>query len=239
MRSARFLAVAALGVVFLLAGVGPAPAAPGDVPPDVAAAFAGEALRDATVSSESDLTGAVADAVHEVFRFSADFVDGVPTSEPVIASDLWIARLVRDDEVLGAVWVVRPPGAPVQWAGTSEDRVIGTALGQLSPTELLIEDEPNGAYYALDGTTVRPLNSWARLALPRPASISSLQDAVAERYAELREQDVDPDYTSPPGLTISFMAMAVAAVAGGLLLFLGRRRRAQVGSRPHAPAGTG
>jgi hypothetical protein len=86
-------------------------------------------------------------------------------------------------------------------------------------------DEPNGAYYALDGTTVRPLNDWARKALPQPADISALQDTVAEQYALMRGQPTE-DYEDPSGVTISLVAMASALALGVLVLLQRRRLRA-------------
>jgi hypothetical protein len=223
-------ASAALACAFVAVVVtgGPALAVPEPtIPADVRAVFGGEALRQTQAAEdglEMDFSGAVrVDDIHEVFWFTADVLDGVPTSEPVTSSDQWLASIKHGDEVLGILWVSRPPGDPARWAGTSNDSALGTALTTVSASEILIADEPNGAYYALDGTTVRPLNNWARQVLPEPGNISGLQETIADQYALMREQATD--YPDIPSVAISLAGMAGAIVVGGLLLVLGRRRR--------------
>ena len=222
----RRLAVAIVGVLAAIVGLAaPALAAPvPQIPPDVEAVFAGAALRQAqaTADGSGDFTGARADRIHEVFTFSADFIDGIPTTEPVVSSGRWLAAIMRDDEVLGTVGVVKPPGAPAEPNGFADDVAVGTALGTLADTELLIADEPNGAYYALAGRTVRPLNDWAGKVLPEPKDIDDVQKIVAGQYTLLRDQPADP--VGPPMLPISLAVMAVVLVAVGITVVLLRRR---------------
>jgi hypothetical protein len=223
-------ALAAAAVAVLLIG-GPALALPPPpIPADVQAAFAGEALRQAQAGGEgvdADFSGAQVEAVHEIFRFSPDFVDGKPTTEPLVPAGQWLGSLTRGDDVLGTLGVWRNGNGPPQPNGYSNDVLIGRALRTLTPTELLVVDEPTGTYYAVDGTTARPLNDWAREALPEPADLAQLQGAVAARYAELRAQPAE-EGPVVPGLTISLVGMALALLVGGglLLLLQGRRRPA-------------
>jgi hypothetical protein len=194
MSSRAVLRIAAISgaVVALVAAGRPALAAPvPEIPPEVAAAFAGEALRQAQAGAEG---------------VEADFSGAVRAG----------------DDVLGILWVAKPEGGPAECAGAPADVMLGSALETVAVTEILIVDEPNGAYYALDGTTVRPLNDWARKALPQPADISALQDTVAEQYALMRGQPTE-DYEDPSGVTISLVALA-SALALGVLVMLQRRR---------------
>ena len=108
-------------------------------------------------------------------RFSMTFVDGSPMNEPVVSTTQWVAALERGDEVLGTLGVWKPGGGPAQPNGYSNDVALGAALATLAATEILVHDEPTGSYYALAGTTVRPLNDWARTALPAPAELSELR----------------------------------------------------------------
>ena len=146
-----------------------------------------------------------------------------------MADSLWVATaVVRGTDVLGvAPMVAMPEDGPADWVGTSNDVALGTALGELSATEILISDEPNGAYYALDGSTVRPLNDWARRAFPRVTDVSVLQDVVAEQYAVLREQQAEPDGGEFPGQVAAIVGPVVifVLVYGGITLIERRRGR--------------
>jgi hypothetical protein len=230
MSSRAVLRIAAISgaVVALVAAGRPALAAPvPEIPPEVAAAFAGEALRQAQAGDEgvdADFSGAVrADDIHEIFAFSAQFIQGAPTTEPVTSTGQWTAAIKRADEVLGTLGVWKSGGGPAQPNGFSSDVVLGAALGRVSATEILINDEPNGALYALNGSTARPLNDWAHAVLTAPADLSALQESVAAQYAALRAQPTE-DYEDPSGVTVSLVAMASALALGGVLLLLQRRR---------------
>ncbi|TFV72985.1 hypothetical protein E4P39_16020 [Blastococcus sp. CT_GayMR19] len=233
MWSRTWLATAAALVTVVLTG-GPASALPvPTVPEDVRAVSAGAGLRQAQAGAEglgADFSGDVrAEDVHELFRFSMTFVDEGPVTEPVVSTGQWVAALERGDEVLGTLGVWRPDGGRAQPNGYSDDVALGAALGAVSATELLIHDAPNGAYYALSGTTVRPLNDWARKALPGPAELAELRTTVVEQYDVLRSQPTD--HADPPALPVSLLAMALAvAIAGGLLALERRRRRSALRS---------
>jgi hypothetical protein len=226
-----WLATAAALVTVVLTG-GPASAMPvPSVPDDVRAVFTGEGLRQAQAGAEgldADFSGPVrADDVHEVFRFSMTFVDGSPMNEPVVSTTQWLAALERGDEVLGTLGVWKPGGGPAQPNGYSNDVALGTALATVSTGEILIHDEPTGSYYALSGTTVRPLNDWARKALPAPAELGELRATVVEQYAVLKSQPAEDE---PPAVPVSLLAMLLAFGIAGALLYLERRRRSAVRS---------
>src|SRR5688572_26676948 len=213
MASRSALRVAAVGsaLVAVLAA-GPAQAAPPpEVPLDVSALFAGDAVQQAHAGAagvRADFSGARADDVHEVFMFTIDFVEGTETTQPVTSAGRWMARIERADQVLGTLEVWKPEGGPAEVAGFSNDVATGSVLGTLTPTEILIADDPRGAYFALDGETVRPLNDWARDLLPEPADLSVLQEAVAEQHALAVEATAVGRY--PPALTVSLMGMTLA-----------------------------
>jgi hypothetical protein len=196
------------------------------IPADVAAVFAGDALRQAeagAVGLDADFAGASVDVVHEVFRFSADFVDGRPTTKPVRRSGSWLAGIIRGDDVLGTLLVSKPNGGPAVWAGASADLPLASALRTLTAGEILIADDPNGAYYALDGSTVRPLNSWAREAFPTAGDIIAMQTKVAAQYAAKREQAADVDGSR--WWVVALIGTGVALALGTGTVVLGRRRR--------------
>jgi hypothetical protein len=222
---ARIRAVLAASVVALALSTGPAGAAPPDgIPPDVKALVAGDAVRQADAGAagiRADFSGARADAVHEVFMFTTDFVEGVETDRPITSAGRWIAGIERDGTVLGTLEVWKPDGGPAELAGFSADVATGSVLGTLTPAEIFIADDPRGTHYALDGETVRPLNDWARDLLPEPAHLSALQEAVAEEHA--RAVEASTVYDHPPVLTVSLMAMVLALLAGASLAIHRRR----------------
>jgi hypothetical protein len=222
------LRVAAVGgALVAVVAAGPAQAAPPpEIPPDVSAFFAGDAVRQAHAGAAglpADFSGARADDVHEVFLFTIDFVEGTETSRPVTSAGRWMASIERADQVLGRLEVWKPDGGLAELAGFSADVATGSLLGTLTPAEILIADDPRGAYYALDGETVRPLNDWARDVLPEPADLSVLQSAVAERHALAVEATTVGGY--PPAITVSLMGMTLALLAGASLAIHGHRRR--------------
>jgi hypothetical protein len=228
MSSRAVLRVAAIcGALVAAAAVGPAQAVPPPgIPPDVKALVAGDAVRQADAGAagiRADFSGARADDVHEVFMFTIDFVEGAETTQPVTSAGRWMGSIERADQVLGTLEVWKPEGGPAEVAGFSNDVATGSGLGTLTPTEILIADDPRGAYYALDGETVRPLNDWARDALPEPADLSTLQKAVAERHALALEATTVGGY--PPAITMSLMGMTLALLAGASLAIHGHRRR--------------
>jgi hypothetical protein len=226
------LATAAALVTVVLTG-GPASAMPvPPVPADVLEVFAGEGLRQAQAGAEglgADFSGPLrADDAREIFRFSMTFVDGSPMNEPVVSTTQWVAALRRGNEVLGTLGVRKPGGGPAQPNGYSNDVALGAALATVSTGEILIHDEPTGSYYALSGTTVRPLNDWARKALPAPAELGELRATVVEQYAVLKSQPAEDE--PPPAVPVSLLAMLLAFGIAGALLYLERRRRSAVRS---------
>lgn len=227
------LRVAAVGgALVAVVAAGPAQAVPPpEIPLDVSALFAGAAVRQAHAGAagiRADFSGAHADDVHEVFAFTIDFVEGAETSRPVTSAGRWMASIERADRVLGTLEVWKPEGGPAELAGFSADVATGSVLRTLTPAEILIADDPRGAYYALDGETVRPLNDWARYVLPEPADLSVLQKAVAEEHALAVEATTVGGY--PQAITVSLMGMTLVLLAGALLAMHGHRRR-----RPAAP----
>jgi hypothetical protein len=214
-------------VAAVLAG-GTALAAPPPIPADVREVFDGAAVQQARAGGDgvdADFSQAQVSAVHEIYRFTPDFVDGEPTTEPLVPTAQWLGALTRGDDVVGTLGVWRNGGGPPQPNGFSNDVDTGRALLTLTAAEVLVFDEPNGAYYAVEGTTARPLNDWAREAVSEPSDLAQLQEAVAARYAELRAQPAEEERVVP-GLTLSLVGMALALLAAGALLAVQRRRPA-------------
>src|SRR5688500_9807693 len=99
-------------------------------------------LRAAAVSGAlvARVAAGRADDIHEIFAFSAQFIEGVPTTDPVTSTGQWTAAIKRADEVLGTLGVWKPGGGPAQPNGFSSDVVLGAVLGRVSPSEILIHD---------------------------------------------------------------------------------------------------
>jgi hypothetical protein len=189
----RVTAAIAGALVAAVVAAGPAQAVPTpEIPADVAATFAGAALRQLRADPgtvDTDFSGDIrADDIHEVFAFTREFLRGTPTREPVASTGSWIASITRGEEVLGTVWVWKPDGGRAEVQGYAKYVELGVALADVGPTDILIEDAPTGAWFALSGDTVRPLNDWARDAVPEPASVSVAQEVVAAQAALRQEQ---------------------------------------------------
>ena len=122
--SLRAWGVTAAALVAVVVTGGPASALPvPTVPADVREVFGAEGPRQAQAGAAGmgeDFSGPVrADDVHEIFRFSATFVDGSPMNEPVVSTTQWVAALERGDEVLGTLGVWKPGGGPARPPGAA------------------------------------------------------------------------------------------------------------------------
>lgn len=190
------VAAVAGAVISVVAFAGPASAAPAEqIPRDVSEAFANSALREAPASAEHHrgqadddpatreapaFSGPIrADDIHDVHAFSAEFLSGAPTAQAVTPAGQWLAAVKGGNDVLGTIMVRKPQGGPAELGGFTDDAALGTALGELRPGEVLIEDQRVMSYFALKGDTVRPVNDNARIELPRAAPIAALQAVVA------------------------------------------------------------
>ncbi len=228
--TARIAAPTALVAVLVLTG-GPAAADPTPtVPPDVAAQFAGDAVRRAQLAAEpgsgADSPDVRAGTVHQLFRFSDDYVAGTPTGEPVVPADSWVASLLHGDEVRGVLWVWKPEGGPAEWQGYADDLELGATLEELGPDQVLIEDPTIGGWYALDGGTIRALNHWAADELPEPTDIAAYQPVVAERVALAiaSEEEMASGENRRQVIAMVGVVGIFAVLFGGLVL-VDRRRR--------------
>ncbi|MCW2635677.1 MAG: hypothetical protein JWQ99_2044 [Blastococcus sp.] len=235
LRSATTVVATVVGVVLM---AGPAAATPlPTIPPDVQAAFDGDALLVAQQSAEDarssvepagrasqpDFSGAIrVEDIHEVFLFSMEFIGGVPTTEPLSRADQWWGGITRGNDVLGVLTVWKPDGGPAEFAGYSGDATMGSVLGGLTATDLLIDDAPTGAIYALNGNTVRPLNEWARGFIAGPAPLSELQKKLQTRHEHAVA--MGSDVPRAPGLPIALGAMALTLAVGVVLTVRSRRR---------------
>jgi hypothetical protein len=181
---------AAIGTVLCITG--PALAAPAaQVPPDVSAVLAGDALQalpDPIVDGGRTLH---AEAAHPVFRFTHGFLDGLHVDVSVVPTGDWLASVTRGNIVLGSIRVAKPDGRAAEVAGFEPDVDFGAALRDLDAGEVLVEDTGTGGYFALDGSTVRPLNDWAQLSIAGPADLSQLQQILASDRATERQRTAD------------------------------------------------
>lgn len=147
--------------------------------------------KDTTIFAQApDFSGAIqAASTHEVFAFSADFLAGRATSNPVTSTGEWISGIERNSQPLGSMIVWKPNGGAPELAHFDGDVDMASALRGVKPDELFIQDERTEEWFALQGTTVRPLNARARVELPAAAPISALQTVVAARIAAGNKAD--------------------------------------------------
>jgi hypothetical protein len=86
---------------------------------------------------------------------------------------------MRRDQAVDVVWVGKPDGGPAEVQGFGGDSDLAAALTRVGTSDILIEDALAGAWYAVDGQPVRPLNRWARGAVAEPEDLSAVQKVVA------------------------------------------------------------
>jgi hypothetical protein len=194
----RMTAVMGLVITAVLAAPMAALAADGPSA-DVAAALKGQLLRDVqgsaarlyaqaqgdeTMKGAPDFSGSVqADDVHEIFRFSDAFYAGKDVGPAVVRTDQWVAGVRRGAKALGTITVHAAAGA-VDLVGFDGNIPLATALAGVAEDETLVADESGGAWFAIDGDTVRPVNAQALIELPQPAPLSDLRRVVAARVAQ-------------------------------------------------------
>jgi hypothetical protein len=205
-------ALTATAALLLLGG--PALAVPAaDVPDEVRAELDRAALSTAPgLAGDGEPADVSAESVHEVYRFTADFLQGRRVDVAVAPSGEWLAVLQRGEAVLGTVRVAERDGAGAELSGSDEDVELGTALTGLAEGELVVEDSSSGALFGLAGETVRPLNTWARLELTRPAELPDLQSLLASQTA--------PDRAGPSLSREQWLRLAGLAGFGTLFLAL-------------------
>lgn len=189
LRAAVAVFGAVIGTVLLVTG--PAVAAPAaQVPPDVSRVLTGDGLL-AVQNQAAGGSSLRAQDAREVFRFTTGFLDGLPVPVAVVPTGDWLASVTRGDVVLGTLRVAKPDGRPATLAGFDSDADLGGALRELGAGEVLVEDTTTGSYFAVEGTSVRPLNEWAQLSLSGPDDLSQLQQILAGDRAAQRQRTID------------------------------------------------
>jgi hypothetical protein len=216
---------------------GPALALPSaEVPADVRAVLDGVAQRAAPeLAGGDDPADIQAVDVHEVYRFTADFLRGRRVDVAVVHAGAWLAVLQRDDVVLGTVRVAAPDGAEPAVTRSDEDVELAQALASVATGELVVEDPKSGALFGLDADSVRPLNDWARLDLNRPSRLSDLQRVLAAQLGlDRSDSGASRDWWLHLAGWVGAGALALAALTVLVL-------RPQRTARPHRagrPTGT-
>jgi hypothetical protein len=234
-RAAVALSGAVIGAVLCLSA--PALAAPAPrVPPDVSAVLTDDASQ--YVQSQDTSSGGSLQALdaHEVYRFTDGFLEGLKVDVDVVPTGDWLASVARGDVVLGTLRVAKPDGTPAQLTGFDDDVDFGAALRDLKVGEILVEDSSTGGYFAVDGTSVRPLNDWAQLSIAGPAKLSELQEVLSLDRATERQRADDAAtrqfWLRIAGIVgIAALLLAFGSVFIRLRLQAGRTRALRQGDR--------
>jgi hypothetical protein len=182
----RCAAVLTAGLVLSFAASGPAgaagpqPVAPAELSKATDAARSPEALALLGKAGGTAKTAArVARDTHPIYALNPAFVRDA--SAPV--ATFWYAAT---SAAQGTLTVFTTPDAAGTWhavnvaSGNTESRMAASAAGALVFTEPQI-----GAWYALSGTHIRPLNQSAIKSIgAKPITTTAYQELVAHRYAD-------------------------------------------------------
>ena len=205
MRFRTSLSAACVMIAAVLCASGPAYAAPGatapgrseasapgdTIPKDVTDLLADGSLKAVSTPANDGTAELQAEAVHVVYQFTNGFLDGQHVEASVVPTDTWLAGVARGRVWLGTVVVAKPNGGSARMGAFEEDVDLAAALRDLAPDEILVEDSATGAYYGLEGDTVRPLNPWAELAIAGPTDLPQLQQILSSDRATERQRAAD------------------------------------------------
>jgi hypothetical protein len=244
----RCAAVLAAGLAFSFAASGPAgaagpqPVSPTELSKATDAAHSSDALSLLAKAGTSGRaaagtaggTATVARDTHPIYALNPAFVRDA--SAPV--ATFWYAATsaVQGGRTLT---VFTTPDAAGTWhavnvaSGNTESKMVSAAAGALVFTEPQI-----GAWYALSGTHIRPLNQSAIKSIgAKPITIAAYQDLVAHRYADklpgtqYNETGMAGGYDTTAATATAEVThnrfLPIAAIGGVLalaLLILARRR---------------
>lgn len=239
----RCAAVLAAGLAFSFAASGPAgaagpqPVSPTELSKATDAARSSDALSLlGKAGGTAKAAASVARDTHPIYALNPAFVRDA--SAPV--ATFWYAA-TSAAQGGRTLTVFTAPDEKGAWhavnvaSGNTESRMVSAAAGGLVFTEPQI-----GAWYALDGTKVRPLNQSAVKSIgAKPITVAAYQDLVSSRYSDKLPGSHYNDVGTAGGYDTAAATAQIApagshvlpitAIAGGVLavalLILIRRRR--------------
>jgi hypothetical protein len=167
--------------------------------------------------------------IAELFVFTPGYLHGGKIGRAYEPTGEWIATITADSVAVGTARVRVEGGVDPymsQWNGDGE---LAGKLADAGGVDL-VEDPSSGAFYAVFGDTIGPLNEAAVAILPTPTTLQQFQEVMVPRHAAEESRE-----TEEPGLDGILIpgAVAVAAIAGiALLSARARGRRSATGSSP-------
>lgn len=221
-----------------LLGVGAALAAPllvmppaelPEPPGPVLAWFTEDAVAAATTSESSGLSAeelarlAVGTPIN-VGMWSEDFVAGVTTAEPVVASAEWVAPVTLDGAGLGAVVAATAADGAVEDHRVIWDEDLGYALGSFLATTFILDEGTTG-WFRLGGDVLTPVTAGAKDVLAGSIDVRAYQPFLVERYSTAQEEETAPSEGGGPLLgPVTITAGAVVAMLAlvGVIVWIRR-----------------
>lgn len=221
LRCAAVLA-AGLGFTFAAAGLaaaaGPQPVAPAELSKATDAARSSEALSLlGKARGTAKAAASVARDTQPIYALNPAFVRDA--SAPV--ATFWYAATTAAQGGR-TLTVFTTPDANGAWhavnvaSGNTEARMVSAAAGALVFTEPQV-----GAWYALSGTQVRPLNQSAVKSIgARPITVTAYQELVSDRYSDKLPGTQYNDVGMAGGYDASSSTAASAVASGNSHLLL-------------------
>ncbi|MEQ1737932.1 MAG: hypothetical protein ABL886_16185, partial [Rhodoglobus sp.] len=171
--------------------------------------------------------------INELFAFTPAYLHGGVIGPAYRPTGEWIATITADFLAVGTVRVRTADGVDPyvsQWDGDAE---LGGRLADATGVDI-VEDEPTGAFYAVFGETIGPLNFAAETVLPTPTTLAEFQQILVARLAtgDAAEAPDPPE----PGSILAIVGVVLAVVAGTAVL-ISARVRGRRSARGSSPAG--
>lgn len=221
-------ALVALAIVFAAPAAAHAGSRGGVPPPDVQQVFDEQAIpfiHESSAGLESapsvfqDVDGV--SNISELFVFTPAFLHGSAIGDPYRPTGEWIGTLTADFVAVGTVRVRTAQGVDPYVSNWNGDADLGGKLADASGVDV-VEDELAGAFYAVYGETIGPLNSGAVIQLPTPMPLARFQKVIVSRLAG--EGAAGAPEPPEPGSILAIVAVVAGVAAGAGLLISARVR---------------
>lgn len=193
------------------------PVALPEPPGPVLAWFAEEGVVAATTSESSglsaeELTRLAVGTPINVGLWSEDFLAGVTTAEPVVASGEWVAPVTLDGAGLGAIVAAAAGDGAVADHRVLWDEDLGYALVSFLATTFILDEGTTG-WFRLGGDVLTPVTAEAKDVLAGSIDVRAYQPFLVERYSTAQEEEAVPSEGGGPLLRpVAITAAAVVAL---------------------------
>jgi len=172
-------------------------------------------------------TTAKVGAIHRVLSWTSVYLSGAKTDAPTQITNSWVAPIsAADGTVAGVatVWI-NPASDQPELADFSSGSALATALATAPTGTLLIRDDSHSAWFATDGTTLKPLVTGSSGVVAATTS-----DAYQRQF--ILASPASAESAPNRGLLIAVLVLGVVVVVLAVFVLLPDRRRRASANAP-------